>query len=65
MRLETELSELMSVIGGICEFNVHNAESISLCDATFFASGSSENNGNRESQNVERNLSKVPFCDDS
>lgn len=38
------------VKGSMCELNIHNEESISLCEAIFLASGSSENKRKGESQ---------------
>lgn len=49
-----KLSQVCLVIGSIYVFNVHNAESISLCDATFLASGSSESKRESEAYNVDK-----------
>lgn len=38
----------------MCVFDLHNGESISLCDAIFLASGSSENKRKSESYNVDK-----------
>lgn len=53
------------VISSIYVFNVHNAESISLCDATFLASGSSESKRKSEAYNVDKQKAdKVAVCAD-